>query len=63
MSELSITASGAGGTFSESADDTGLHYGFGAMFDLGRNFSIRAEWERNDEAEIDMMSIGLQVRF
>src|SRR5688572_6920381 len=63
FSEGDITASGVGGTFSESTSDTGLHYGFGAMFDVGTNFAIRAEWERNDELEIDMMSLGLQVRF
>ena len=61
--EVDVTASGIGGAFSESDSETGLHIGVGAMFDLGRNFSIRAEWERNDEAEIDMMSLGAQFRF
>lgn len=57
------SASGAGGSFSDSASETGLHLGVGAMFDITQNFGIRAEWERNDELEVDTMSIGLQVRF
>jgi OOP family OmpA-OmpF porin len=62
-SEVDVTAAGIGGAGSESDSETGLHIGVGVMFDLGRNFSIRAEWERNDEVEVDMMSIGVQVRF
>jgi OmpA-OmpF porin, OOP family len=61
--EIDLSASGVGGSSSESDSDTGLHLGVGAMFDIGRNFSIRAEWERNDEAEIDMISVGLRFRF
>jgi OmpA-OmpF porin, OOP family len=61
--ELDLSASGVGGSASESDSDTGLHIGVGAMFDMGRNFSIRAEWERNDEAEIDMISVGVRFRF
>ena len=61
--EIDVTASGVGGAGSESESDTGLHIGIGVMFDIGQNFSVRAEWERNDEAEIDMMSIGVQFRF
>jgi OOP family OmpA-OmpF porin len=62
-SEVDVVAAGIGGAFSESESETGLHIGVGVMFDLGRDFSIRAEWERNDEVEVDMMSIGVQVRF
>jgi OmpA-OmpF porin, OOP family len=61
--EIDVTAAGIGGAVSESDSETGLHIGVGVMFDLGRNFSVRAEWERNDEAEIDMISIGAQFRF
>jgi opacity protein-like surface antigen len=63
FSDGGATASGAGGSFSDSGSDTGLHLGVGAMFDITRNFGVRAEWERNDELEVDTMSIGLQVRF
>jgi OOP family OmpA-OmpF porin len=61
--EVDAAASVLGAAGSESEDETGLHFGVGVMFDLGRNFAIRAEWERNDEVEVDMMSIGIQVRF
>jgi opacity protein-like surface antigen len=61
--EIDVTAAGIGGAFSDSDRETGLDIGVGVIFDLGRNFSIRGEWERNDEAEIDMISIGVQFRF
>lgn len=59
-----VEISGSGGAFADTDSDseTGLHFGVGVMFNLGR-FSIRAEWERNDEAEIDMISLGAQIRF
>lgn len=63
VTEFEVTAIGPGGVGTASEDDTGLHIGIGAMFDITRNFGVRAEWERNDEAQIDMLSIGLQVRF
>jgi len=62
-SELDVGASGVGGASAGSDSETGLHYGVGLMFNLAGNFSVRAEWERNDEAEIDMLSLGVQVRF
>ncbi|HEX6321484.1 MAG TPA: outer membrane beta-barrel protein [Burkholderiales bacterium] len=63
MTDMTITGAGVGGAGTEDESDSGLHIGVGAMFNLTRNFGIRAEWERNDEAEIDMLSLGLQVRF
>lgn len=63
MTDFKFTVAGGGFSTSASEDETGLHYGFGAMFDITPNFGIRAEWERNDELEADMMSLGLQVRF
>jgi opacity protein-like surface antigen len=55
--------SGGGVTVSESDDETGLQFGVGVLFNITNNIGIRAEWERNDEAEIDMLSAGIQVRF
>lgn len=63
MTDAKASASGIGGSFSDSETDTGLHIGFGAMVDVTPAFSIRAEWEREDENEIDMMTLGIQVRF
>jgi OOP family OmpA-OmpF porin len=63
MSDIEGSSVGAFGPASASESETGLHIGVGAMFDISPTFAIRAEWERNDELETDMMSIGLQVRF
>jgi OOP family OmpA-OmpF porin len=63
MSDMSVAAAGVGGAGTEDESESGLHIGVGAMLNLTNNIGIRAEWERNDEADIDMMSIGVQVRF
>lgn len=63
MTDAKVTAVGPGGVGTGSEDETGLHFGIGATFDFTRNLGLRLEWERNDEVEIDMLSIGLQVRF
>ena len=63
MTDVKATAVGPAGVGTGSDDETGLHFGIGAMFDFTRNLGLRLEWERNDEVEIDMLSIGLQVRF
>jgi OOP family OmpA-OmpF porin len=61
--ELDVLAAGPGGAFSESDSETGLHIGLGALFSVTDRIGIRAEWERNDELEVDMISVGVQVRF
>lgn len=63
FTDLSVTAVGPGGVGVGDDEGSGLHFGVGGMFNLAGNIAIRAEWERNDEADIDMMSIGVQVRF
>ena len=63
MTDIGATVSGGGVTVSESDDETGLQFGVGVLFNFTNNIGIRAEWERNDEAEIDMLSAGIQVRF
>jgi OOP family OmpA-OmpF porin len=42
---------------------TELTYGLGAVFNVTRNLGIRAEWENVDDAEISMLSIGIQYKF
>lgn len=61
--ELDLVAVGPGGVGAESASETGLHLGLGALFNVTDTVGIRAEWERNDELEVDMISVGVQVRF
>ena len=62
-SEVDASVNVAGFPGSESESETGLHMGIGAMFDVSSSVAIRAEWERNDELEVDMISVGVQVRF
>lgn len=47
----------------EKDNETELHFGFGALFNLTPNFSLRGEWERLDDSEVNILSIGLQFRF
>jgi OOP family OmpA-OmpF porin len=63
MSDIDVSVNVAGFPGSDSESETGLHFGIGAMFDVSQNVAVRAEWERNDELEVDMLSVGLQVRF
>lgn len=46
-------------------DDSGteLTYGLGAVYNITRNFGIRAEWENVDDADLSMLSIGIQYKF
>jgi OOP family OmpA-OmpF porin len=44
-------------------DETEFHYGLGARFSFTRNWVARAEWERTDELEADLISIGVEYRF
>ena len=56
---------------SEGESNMDLTFAVGARFDITRNFSIRAEWQRyqdvgggdTGEADVDVMSIGLMYRF
>lgn len=61
--EVDFVVAGPGGVGADSDSETGLHLGLGALFGVTDAIGIRAEWERNDEAEIDMISLGVQVRF
>lgn len=51
----------------ESTGDS-LTYGFGAKYDFGNNFGLRAEWERfekvvHNRASADLLSVSLQYGF
>lgn len=61
--ESEATVSVGGSTFSTGDDGTELHYGLGAIYNLTRNWGVRAEWENVDDADISMLSIGVQYRF
>ena len=51
----------AGATDSDSGRD--LLFGFGAAYNFTEGFGVRAEWERLDDSELDVISVGLQYRF
>jgi OOP family OmpA-OmpF porin len=38
-------------------------YGVGVKWDMTRNWALRAEWERLNKSEIDLLSVGVQFRF
>jgi OOP family OmpA-OmpF porin len=72
--DAELTASGTSslcGAGSDSLSDDGVNltFGVGAKFDILRNLSIRAEWERfNDvggdfEADVDLISAGVAYKF
>jgi OOP family OmpA-OmpF porin len=54
-----------------SNDSTDLTFGFGASFDITRQFGVRAEWQRYNDVggsdtgkdDIDVLSVGALVRF
>lgn len=39
------------------------YYGLGGRYSLTRNWGLRAEWEQEDELEIQAFSLGLEYRF
>jgi OmpA-OmpF porin, OOP family len=57
---------------SEKETNSDVTYGAGLMFDLTRNLALRGEWQRysdmgggqvGGQTDVDVMSVGLQVRF
>jgi OmpA-OmpF porin, OOP family len=42
---------------------TELTFGLGAVYNVAPRFGIRAEWENIDDADISMLSVGIQYRF
>lgn len=50
--------------FSGSDDGADFSFGFGGAFQIDRNLSLRAEWERYDaNDDISLLSVGLAYRF
>ena len=61
-SRVSSRTEGAVST-QDNHTETELHVGIGALFQLGRDWGIRAEYERMNETRIDLISLGAQYRF
>jgi len=58
----------AGVQYPENSNGNSLTYGFGAKYDFGNNFGLRAEWERfekvvHNRASADLLSVSLQYGF
>jgi OOP family OmpA-OmpF porin len=51
------------GLTTRERSETEFHYGLGLRFAFTRNWVARAEWERADELEAEMLSIGVEYRF
>jgi len=60
MTEQETPASASGNT---SRDTTEFHYGLGARFSFTPNWGLRAEWERTEKTEVELLSIGVEYRF
>ena len=58
-----FSASGPGIT--STGVDTGseVNWGVGGTFNFNRNLGLRAEWERLDKSEVDIVTIGIQYKF
>jgi OmpA-OmpF porin, OOP family len=61
--EQEFTATAPGFADSSSNDGSEMIFGFGAAFNFTGNLGLRAEWERLDDSEVDILSVGLQYRF
>lgn len=49
--------------FVESDDGADIHYGFGGRFRLTENVALRAEWERYEIADLNLLSAGVELSF
>jgi len=65
IGSTSVDATASAGGFSAGAKDSGsdVVFGVGGVFNFSRNLGVRAEYERYNDSEIDVFSIGIQYRF
>lgn len=72
--ETTVSANGPGGAASASASSTNWkpNYGFGATYNVNKQFGIRAEYEqfsklgdanKTGEADVNLLSVGLSYKF
>lgn len=60
-SEADVTIGGS--SFQVGDKGTELHYGVGGIYNFSRNLGVRVEWENVNDADLSVLSIGLQYRF
>ena len=71
--ETEATGSNIGGPINEKATNTDLTFGLGAQYNFNPRLGVRAEWQRYmnmgdedtpiGESDVDVLSIGVVVRF
>jgi OOP family OmpA-OmpF porin len=57
------TGTGPGVTISGSGSGSDILFGVGASYNFTRSLALRAEWERFNDSEVNVMSIGVQYKF
>lgn len=60
-SQANVTVGAISGTVGSKG--TELHYGVGGVYNFTPKLGLRLEWENVDDADLSMLSIGLQYRF
>lgn len=71
FTQAELSATRFGFSASEKEDDVSLKLGLGAQYSFTKNLALRAEWERylevggetTGEADIDIASVSLNVKF
>ena len=65
LSYTTVKSNGTAGSFSSAGTEheTELLWGLGAMYNFTRSLGVRAEWERLQKSDVNMMSLGVQYRF
>ena len=60
-SEATVTV----GAFSGTVGDKGteIHYGVGGVYNFTPKLGLRLEWENVDDADLSILSLGLQYKF
>lgn len=48
---------------SVNRSETEAHYGIGARYAFPNRLGVRAEWEKADKLEVQLLSIGVEYRF
>lgn len=71
--DAKVTLSGGGGSISAKANasDWETSFGFGATYQINKQWGVRAEWERfnnlgdsdTGESDVDLLSVGAVFRF
>ncbi|HEV3008461.1 MAG TPA: porin family protein [Burkholderiales bacterium] len=63
MTEQEIQRTTPGSSTRIEGDETEFHYGLGLRFRFAPNWAARAEWEKTEKLEVELLSIGLEYRF